>query len=318
MHSATQLPSAARRVILSINPTAGARHRKDLIGQLEALLTAQGMQVTVPENLEELKRLLHDPQVQPQIRAVVAGGGDGTVALVANLAPPGTPVAILPLGTENLLAKYLHITADPVKIAQTIGEGVTIQIDAGQAGERLFLLMLGVGFDAEVVRRLHDQRTGHISHLSYAKPIFEAIRNYQYPELRVYCRDAAGESHNFTARWVFVVNVPRYARGLAISPNAVADDGLLNVCTFKEGSLLSGLVYLSGVMLGQHAHWNDFVTHQASEVRIESDSPAPFQLDGDPGGSLPVEIKILPKRLTLLVSKTWASAHGFMADPAPS
>lgn len=309
---------APKRVILSINPRAGARHREDLVGKLKELLQEQGMEVMTPESLEELKSLLHDPEVQSDLRAVVAGGGDGTVALVANLAPPGTPIAILPLGTENLLSKYLQIPPNPVKIARIIDEGVTVQIDAGQAGERLFLLMAGIGFDADVVRRMHEQRTGHINHLSYAKPIFEAIRNYQYPELRVYCRDDAGDSHTFTARWVFVINVPRYARGLAISPHAAVDDGYLNVCTFKEGSLFNGLVYLSGVVLGQHAQWEDFVTHKASEVRIESDSQVPFQLDGDPGGSLPIEIKVLPKRLTLLVDHAWAKEHGFMAEPTAS
>jgi diacylglycerol kinase family enzyme len=110
---------------------------------------------------------------------------------------------------------------------------------------------------------------------------------------------------------VFVVNVPRYAGGLAISPDAEADDGLLNVCTFREGSLLSGLIYLSGVLLGQHQNWEDYVTVRASEVRITSATEVPYQLDGDPGGVLPVEIKILPHRLSLLVSADWARDHGY-------
>lgn len=315
-HPAHILPRTARRVLLSVNPGAGARHRHDLIANLQEALTAQGLEVTIPENLDQLSQLASDPAVRAELRAVIAAGGDGTIALVAHLTPPGTPLAILPLGTENLLAKYLHCTADVQQLAQTIAGGVTIQLDAGQAGERLFLLMIGVGFDAEVVRRMHEQRQGgHISHLSYAKPIFAAIRNYQYPELRIYCRDAEGHEQELSARWAFVVNVPRYAGGLAISPDAAADDGLLNVCTFKEGSLLRGLVYLSGVLLGQHQHWNHFVTVRASEVRITSTAPVPYQFDGDPGGYLPVDIKILPRRLTLLVSATWAQQHGFTVEP---
>ena len=114
---------------------------------------------------------------------------------------------------------------------------------------------------------------------------------------------------------VFVVNLPRYAGGLSFAPQASGTDGLLDVCTFKEGSLWSGLVYLSGVMLGQHESMQDFARVQTRRLRIESTGPAPYQLDGDPGGELPVEIRALPGRLTLLVSPSWAERHGFEANP---
>jgi diacylglycerol kinase family enzyme len=155
---------------------------------------------------------------------------------------------------------------------------------------------------------MHEQRAGgHISHFSYAKPIFETIRNYQYPELSVYCESEVGATEvKHAARWAFVVNVPRYARGLAILPGARPDDGVLDVCTFKEGSLMYGLVYLSGIVLGQHHHWEHCTTQTALRVRITSTEPVPYQLDGDPGGMLPVEIEILPRRLTLVVSREWA------------
>ena len=95
------------------------------------------------------------------LRALVCAGGDGTVAFAANVTPLGTPLAILPLGTENLLAKYFGIRADPVVVADVIEQGWICRIDAGMAGERLFTLMAGLGFDADVVRRVHENRTGH-------------------------------------------------------------------------------------------------------------------------------------------------------------
>jgi diacylglycerol kinase family enzyme len=91
---------------------------------------------------------------------------------------------------------------------------------------------------------------------------------------------------------------------------------LLDVCTFKEGSLWSGLVYLSGVMLGQHESMEDFARVRTRRLSIESAEPAPYQLDGDPGGDLPVEIRALAGRLTLLVTPQWAERHGFeIASP---
>ena len=112
----------------------------------------------------------------------------------------------------------------------------------GPGRQPLFTLMAGCGFDADVVRRLHRQRTGNIHHLSYAKPILDSIRKYDYPELRVTYAPADVVRRDeltaeITARWVFVVNLPRYAGGLSFAPQASGTDGLLDVCTFKEGSL---------------------------------------------------------------------------------
>jgi diacylglycerol kinase family enzyme len=309
-------------VLISQNPRAGARSGRLGVEQLAEQLHREGARVEVMTDIDRLAdeaRKRHEAQ---QLRAVVAAGGDGTVALVANRTVPGTPIAVLPQGTENLLAKYLALSADPTIASQTICNGTTIRLDAGKANDRIFLLMAGCGFDAEVVRRLHQDREGHIHHLSYAKPILDSIRNYQYPEVRVCCEPVKADSNEsyaerprasddqastITARWVFVVNLPRYAGGLQIAPDARATDGKLDVCTFKEGSLWNGLRYLGGILLGQHQSWPDCVTERTHRLRIESSEPVPYQLDGDPGGFLPLDIEVLPKRLTLWVPKVETS-----------
>jgi diacylglycerol kinase family enzyme len=167
--------------------------------------------------------------------------------------------------------------------------------------------MVGCGFDADVVRRLHATRTGHIRHWSYIKPILGAIRSYQYPAMRVYCgdsEDTVSPQPSITAKWVFTFNLPCYAGGLGLAPWADGQDGALEVCTFARGSFPRGLVYLAGVVLGRHRRWRDCVTTQARWLRIESDAPVPYQVDGDPGGDLPLTIQVLPNRLTLLAPKS--------------
>ena len=311
------VPEKARRVLVCVNPRAGASDRLTIVEALCLELAKRGFETTIHSDVlnlaDEAKRLL----AAGELRAVVAAGGDGTVRLVADRTPPGTPLLVFPLGTENLLARYLKISPDPAELTEIISRGRCVRMDAGTAGGQLFTLMAGCGFDADVVRRLHQSRNGHIHHWSYAKPILDAIRTYDYPELRVYYTPAGGEAvgefthdvftHEISARWVFVVNLPRYAGGLCFAPDASGSDGLLDVCTFKEGSLLYGLMYLGGVMLGQHEGMQDFCHVQTRRVRIESAAGAPYQLDGDPGGELPVEVDILPGRLTMLVSSDWES-----------
>lgn len=298
----------ARQVLVSVNPKAGAKSNADLIDQVCSQLAERRFEPHRVTDIDELQTRAETLRTAGQLRAVVAAGGDGTVALVANKTHPDTPLCVLPLGTENLLARYLHLTPSPTELCDVIDAGLTVRLDAGLANGRVFLLMLGCGFDAEVVRRLDESRTGHIHHLSYAKPILDSIRNYQYPEVRVTC-DPDAEPQVTTARWAFVVNLPRYAGGLQIVPQANGADGKLDLCTFREGSLWNALRYVTGVFFGQHQSWSDCTTSQATNLRIEADERVPYQVDGDPGGFLPVDVSVQPARLRLVVPESWATTH---------
>jgi diacylglycerol kinase family enzyme len=287
----------ASEVLVVVNPKAGARPGRPIVDELIGSLTNLDYRVEVFDSIEGLSEVAAARLADGSLRAVVAAGGDGTVSMVANQTPPGTPLLTVPLGTENLLARYLNVPRDAERICRILREGHCLRLDAGRANDRLFLLMVGCGFDAEVVRRLDHQRTGNISRLSYIKPILQSIRSYEYPELRIYSESSDTPQ---VARWAFAVNVPRYAARLIVAPDALGTDGLLDVCTFRGGSLCSGLLYVAGVVTGLHRKLADYTRVRTARVRIESDTPVPYQLDGDPGGVLPVDIEVLPKRLTLI------------------
>ncbi|MGD9721683.1 MAG: diacylglycerol kinase family protein [Pirellulales bacterium] len=293
-------------VLIVSNPTAGVGKRGHLIVELAAQLESAGLQVQLIHDLAHFDATAERLHEAGRLRALVAAGGDGTVAEVANRTRPGMPITVFPLGTANLLAGYLGIGRDAAAVVRTIQHGRTRRLDAGLANGRLFLLMVGCGFDADVVHRLHRRRTeAGITYWTYARPILEAIRSYRYPRLRVYCEGApAGTSVDepIVARWAFVVNLPRYAGGLQFAPDALGDDGLLDVSTFRHGSLGHGLWYLGHVLLRRPTATGDFLSVQAKRVRIESDEAVPYQLDGDPGGTLPLDIEVVPGRLTVLAA----------------
>ncbi len=308
------LPDGARRVLVAANPNSGSGAHRSAVQELIDVLQQAGW---VPEMVADLTRLATLPAqpVEAGYRALVAAGGDGTVAAVLNRVPADMPLAVLPLGTENLAAKYFQMLTTPLELGQIISHGATVRLDTGQANGTTFQLMASCGFDADVVERLHRTRSGHIHHLSYVKPILASIRRYQYPQLRVHyvCPSVGGSAATgtFTARWLFVVNLPRYAGGLRFVPHAVGTDGVLDVCAFEHGSLAAGLRYLYGVAGGQHGTWPDCRLLQVTRLRIEADQSVPYQLDGDPGGQLPLEIDVQPQRARWLVSERWAIAHGF-------
>lgn len=305
-----RVPPEANRVLLSVNPKAGRQAVDRQVDELSQSLVRKGFTVEALTDLCEVTRLAAQYHAQGELRALVAVGGDGTIAELANRTGPGVPLSLFPAGTSNLLARQLGFVPDPERACQTIAAGHLIQLDAGQASGRLFLSMVGCGFDADVVRRVaqarHTWRGGHMSYWSYFKPILQSIRSYGYPEIRVHVEspaDGPGERGfpPIVARWVFVCNMPRYGWGLPIAPDADGRDGLLDLCTFRRGSLWQGLRYVAWTQLGRHHRLADCCQRRVRRLRIESGEPVEYQLDGDPGGLLPVDVEVIPGRVTLVV-----------------
>jgi diacylglycerol kinase family enzyme len=111
-----------------------------------------------------------------------------------------------------------------------------------------------------------------------------------------------------------VFNLPCYAAGLGIEPEAVGDDGLLDVIAFKRGSVASGLKYISWIWLGRHLNSKDVDRRRGRSIEITSVERVPFQLDGDYAGRLPLRIETVPAGVQLLLPP---SHDAFRPDGLP-
>jgi diacylglycerol kinase family enzyme len=306
-------------VVVLHNPKSGARHAVELIEGLLAELRSRGWEVESFSDLDVFQQRTAQLHSLGRLRAVVAAGGDGTAAAVATRVDHEVPLRIFPLGTENLLAKHYRCNSDPIATADAIKKMETHQIDAATANGKIFLIMAGVGFDAEVVRRLHTNRKGHIRRWHYWWHIVASVFYYRFPQLRLIQNDAPKQPvsshdakhmpHNDVA-WLFIQNLPRYADNLVIAKNAVDTDGFLNVSSFRRGGLVAGLGYLYSLRRERHTKLEDFQTRLLSNFRIEQvaregdlshTENASFQIDGDWGGYLPVEIRVLPRRVKIIL-----------------
>lgn len=299
------VPPETDRVLIAVNPTAGRTSSGDKADRLASLLTARGFQVELVPDLGELAAKANHGHQEGRLRAVVGVGGDGTAAELANRTLPGVPITMLPAGTANLLARFLHMGRSPEEVCETVCSGRLLRMDAGRAGERVFLLMVTCGFDADVVQRLHDRRTGHIRRTSYARPILESVCRYNFPEVRVYWEDedarTAPEDGLLSAGWVFVFNLPCYGGGPCVTPKADGTDGLLDFCALRSRSFWRGLWFAGSAVLGRQERLRDCVARRIRRIRLTSDEPVPYQIDGDPGGTLPLEVEVLPGRVAVVV-----------------
>jgi diacylglycerol kinase family enzyme len=284
---------------LIVNPRSGYGGHRLLLSDLRAAARAAGRDLVEyttrgPKDATDYARTIRD-----RAAVAVVWGGDGTVHEVANgLAGSRVPILACPAGTENLLAKDLRIPSDPRQIMEVIRHGQVVDCDVGRINDRSFLLIMGVGFDGEVVRRLTAVRTGHISHLSYFWPIWRTFWEHDFPRMRIIID---GELAFDDYGLAFIGNISRYAVGLRICRDARFDDGLLDLVVFSCRQQTTLLLHAAWTLLRMHPLKGDVMYRQIRSARIETDRPVPSQADGDPGPSTPLDISVSPDRIKLLI-----------------
>ncbi|MFK7738415.1 MAG: diacylglycerol kinase family protein [Pirellulaceae bacterium] len=331
------MPDDSKTVLLVANPKSGATESGARVRALQEAIQARGHVCELVHDLESVAPKSEQLQSQGLLKAVIAAGGDGTADALANRISEKIPLLMFPLGTENLLARHFGLKADIEATCSTLDEGRKIQIDAGSANGQKFLVMTSCGFDAEVVRQMHKIRKGHINRWSYTRPILTALKKYRFPALNIELdsetkmkltdepRQASlpvSAPTTLNAAWIFVFNLPMYAANLDFCPQADPADGKLDVCTFRAGGVLRGLGYFTRLFLRRHQSMTDFHHQLAERIQIHSGATSPssspgttgqnaeevengiaFQIDGDPGGTLPLDIQVLPNHLSLLIPR---------------
>jgi diacylglycerol kinase family enzyme len=298
-HVDGRLDRERRRVVVLANPRAGAGSSRAHVDELAAGLRERRLEPRVCWQREEFSAVVG--QAGADLRCVVSAGGDGTLVETLNRAP-GRPVAVLPLGTENLVARFLRLERSGQKLAQMIAGGAYRQldlarVDSGTAG-RMFCLMAGAGFDAEVVHRVHRRRHGNIDKSTYVWPIIQTLRRYPYPMIDVEVLD---RGERLRGALVLVFNLPQYAMGLPVAPEARGNDGWLNLCVFERPGIANLFRYVTSLLRGRRDKLRDFHHRFVRRVRLSAGHTVRLQTDGDPAGCLPVTIEVVPAALTLIV-----------------
>jgi diacylglycerol kinase family enzyme len=288
-------------VAIQRNPRSGSGRRRLELVELCSSLRRHSITPRLFVRREDFDERVREPTSRSHLVAVVAAGGDGTVVDVVNRNPE-LPLAVLPMGTENLLARYLGLPASGRELGELIAAGCTRRIDVGRANGQLFTLVASAGFDAFVAHLLHNTRSGHITHFSYAQPIWTALRTYRYPRMSVYLDDDPIPIEGIE---VMVSNLPAYGMGLKVGQSARPDDGRFVVTILQRGSAFQMARYAIKLWRGTHERAADVRVMTASRVRIGAVDPSgrsiPFQVDGDPSGVVPVELECLPGSLEVFV-----------------
>jgi YegS/Rv2252/BmrU family lipid kinase len=293
------------RARIIANPRSGGLRLPLALNQLNqvaAALTEAGLPVEVcltkrPGHARKLAR----EAVRAGMEMVVAAGGDGTVNdVIQELAGHDTALGVLPLGTVNVWARETGIPLSLPDAARVLLYGARRRVDLGRAGTRYFLMMAGIGFDAEVARRVEQsllKRIG-LKLLDYLTTV--GVLGVTQKPVRVRIR-RDGRGREVSALMVVIGNTRLYGGALTFTRHAVADDGWLDVVVVGGGGLVYRLGILRNALLRRPRRGPRVRYHQARSIRLEADEPLPVQVDGEVVGTLPMSFSVAPLALTVIV-----------------
>ena len=211
---------------------------------------------------------------------VFVAGGDGTVMAAATaLAGTGVPLAILPTGTGNLLARNLELPFTDEAACLRIGlMGRTRAIDVGAVEDRKFVVMAGLGFDAAMMR---DAPEGLKKKVGWPAYVVSATKHLRGRGIRVTLILDDGEPLHRRVRTVVVGNVGRLQGNIPLLPDAVPDDGVLDVVVIATRNILDWARVGTRVMRRADVPDRRMERFTAKHVVIEASHSQPRQLDGD-------------------------------------
>ncbi|MCC8429935.1 hypothetical protein LJ725_13225 [Reyranella aquatilis] len=296
-------------VLLILNPVAG-RRRRGLVDAVVRCVRDSGWTVDVVETQAagDARRMAETCDAT-RYAVVAVAGGDGTINEVVNglaaRARTAPPLALVPLGTANVLAHELGLGSGAASLAEAMMAGREVLMHPGLAidadGPRCFSLMAGAGFDAKVVAGVTAPLKRRWGKGAYVwRSLVEARR---YRPVR-YAVDIDGK--RYEAASVIVTHARHYAGPYVVAPEASLDGTLLHVCLFERWGWIHALRFGAALVTGLLPVTSGYRVASGHAVRISVLNDAgesrrqPVQIDGDDALTLPVSIGVSSETVRLL------------------
>jgi diacylglycerol kinase (ATP) len=304
------------RALVYLSPAArGGGHgskRDRLIVAIEEALKRRGLDAEIgsADSAEEAATLLGEAPAAGYDLAVVAGG-DGTVRLaVQSLAGKSVPLAIVALGTGNLLAATLGIPRDPFAAAERLAQAEPVTIDTGllvaDEVRESFAVAAGAGFDARVMSATSSNLKSRFGVLAYFSTVLRLLPSLPASETEIV---VDGRTFHLPTVAVLVANSGQIVPGL-LGPRSPLDptDGLLDVVAIRSGTFPGGLRTTAGsaidsLLRPEPGIGGASLRQRGRVISVKTDPAEPIQVDGDvlplTSGAFTATVK--PGSLTVLV-----------------
>jgi len=308
----------ASPVCLIVNPAAGGGKAERLAPELERLLGEHGLSVRRADtrDLQHARQLAREAALSGE--TVVALSGDGMVGAIADVlrGVPGAVLGVLPGGRGNDFARVLGISEDPRAACATIAQGITRAVDVGEVEGRCFVGIASVGFDSDA-NRIANEAPRWLGGLVYTYGALRALASWRPARFEIELDPPDGARHTFTGYSIGTANSKAYGGGMFAAPDALLDDGLLEVVALEHVSRVRFLTkILPRVFKGTHVELPSVHVFRAKEVKVSADRPFTMYADGDPIGELPVRVRAIQGAVNVLVPHDGELRSAFASSAA--
>jgi diacylglycerol kinase (ATP) len=293
-----------RNVVVIINPAAG--QDRPILGVMNKAFHDAGIDwdVKITKAGGDAERFAHEA-VAAGVDAVGVYGGDGTVMEVANgMLGSKVPLAIFPGGTANVMSLELGIPSDLAEAMALVctGNSFVRKVDVGRCDDRYFMLRIGIGFEADMIRNADREAKSRMGRLAY---LLSALQT----EKKMACfRMTLDDDDEIEVEGMSCmiansgnVGVP----GLTMARMVDVSDGLLDVLVIHSANI-GALVEVAASAAGL----SDSLSHyQVRKVTVHADPPQAAICDGEPIGGTPITATIVPNALHVIVPRAAISGQ---------
>jgi diacylglycerol kinase family enzyme len=285
-----------------VNAASGAGASTDVVIQLEDIFRRNGVKANIVvlsagESIEAAARRL----LAGNPRAIVAGGGDGTVNAVASvLVGTQTALGLLPLGTLNHFAKDLGIPLSVEDAAKVVVAGRVRKVDVGEVNGRFFVNNSSLGLYPQLVRsRQQQQRLGRGKWPAFAWALATVLRRHPFLHLQL---EIDGKKVSLRTPLVFIGNNRYHLEGLKLGERDRLDGGKLSLCILRRKSRLGLLQLALNALLHRLRKGQDLETMMLDECQIDSHrSRLHVATDGEVSSmDAPLHYRVRPRALGVL------------------
>lgn len=303
------------RLKFILNPTAGRGRGQTALELIKEVLDPAPVTYAVALTTRSGEAIeLAQQAAQEDFDVIVAAGGDGTVNQVVNgLVGSNIPMAVLPCGTGNDFAAMIGMPKDLNACLHQIIQGNAVRIDLCKVNDRYFISSVGAGFDGQVTHTVNNNFKHLRGMAVYLLGVFSTIFSYKGHHVKL---TVDGESREFDALLVAVNNSRTYGGGLNITPEALLDDGLFDICTARMMKPLEICKSLPRLLKGTHGKLEKINFCRGKYVELQSDTPIYYQVDGEVFRSTELKMEILHHAFPIFGAAGTPALPGIMAAAA--
>ena len=303
------MSSQVRDAVLIVNPTAGGGRRMRQLDEARRIFRNAGIETELRNTTGAGEATIMARRAVDESRQlVIVCGGDGTVNEVVNgLACTQVPLAVLPAGTANVLAKELALPWNLPRAAERIVGAKYHRIALGLAipekssGEpRYFLSVAGAGADGALISAVRPEIKRRAGILAYWQEGLRQLTHYDFP---MFHTTMAGNAIEIDASLVIVGRTKHYGGPFKITTEASLLQPEFELAFVTTRSAWRYVAYLPLIWAGKlrGARYVRFFKTSSLQCASNSESQVQIQVDGEPAGRLPVEFRIVPDALTLAI-----------------